>query len=106
MTSAAASAISIVQQLLAEGAQVRAFDPQAMEKASPLIPQATLVDRAEEVADGADALLLLTEWPEFRQLPWLVLRKAMLSPLLFDGRNLLDPAEMRAFGFTYFSVGR
>ncbi len=99
-------AISIVQQLISEGAEVRAYDPQAMEKAHPLVPEAKMVTTPEEVADGADALLLLTEWNEFKSLPWLALKKRMLSPLLFDGRNLLDPDEIRALGFTYTSIGR
>jgi UDPglucose 6-dehydrogenase len=98
-------AIGVVQQLIAEGAEIRAYDPKAAEKAHPLIPQAILVARPEEVADGADALLILTEWTEFKTLPWLAIKKRMLSPLLFDGRNLLDPAEMRAHGFTYTGVG-
>jgi len=99
-------AIGIVQQLIAEGAEVRAYDPQAMEKARALVPEAKMVASAEEVADGADALLLLTEWNDFKTLPWVALRKRMLSPLLFDGRNLLNPEEVRAAGFTYVSVGR
>ena len=99
-------AISIVQQLMAEGAQVRAYDPKAMEKARQLVPELKTVDHPEEVADGADALLLLTEWNEFKALPWALIKKRMLSPLLFDGRNLLDPAEIRALGFTYASIGR
>ncbi len=77
-----------------------------MEKARALVPEAKMVDRPEDVADGADALLLLTEWNEFKTLPWLALKKRMLSPLLFDGRNLLNPDEMRAAGFTYTSIGR
>jgi UDPglucose 6-dehydrogenase len=99
-------AIAIVQQLIAEGAEVRAYDPKAMEKAAPLIPHATLVTTPEEVAHNADALLILTEWNEFKSLPWAAMKKTMLSPLLFDGRNLLDPAEIRALGFTYASIGR
>ena len=77
-------AIAVVQQLIAEGAEVRAYDPKAMEKARTLVPQAKMVDRAEDVADGADALLLLTEWNEFKSLPWVAIKKRMLSPLLFD----------------------
>jgi UDPglucose 6-dehydrogenase len=99
-------AIAIVQQLAAEGAEVRAYDPKAMEKAQPLVPQAAMTGTPEEVADGADAVLILTEWNEFRALPWMAMKKKMLSPLLFDGRNLLDPEEMRALGYTYASVGR
>ena len=98
-------AIGIVQQLLAEGAEVRAYDPKAMEKAQPLVPEAVMVERAEEVAEGADALLILTEWNDFKSLPWASIKKSMLSPLLFDGRNLLNPEEMRAAGFTYTGIG-
>jgi UDPglucose 6-dehydrogenase len=98
-------AISIVQDLLAEGAEVRAYDPKAMEKAKPLVPQATMVEKPEDVADGADAILILTEWNEFKALPWPANRKRMLSPLLFDGRNLLSREEMKAAGFQYTGIG-
>jgi UDPglucose 6-dehydrogenase len=98
-------AIEVVKQLIAEGAEVRAYDPKAMEKALPLCPGLKLTDKAEDVAEGADALLLLTEWTDFKTLPWAAMKKKMLSPLLFDGRNLLDPKEMRALGFTYTGVG-
>ena len=99
-------AIGIVQQLIAEGAEVRAYDPKAMEKAVALAPGAKMVEKAEDVAEGADAVLLLTEWNEFKSLPWQAMKKKMLSPLLFDGRNLLNPEEIRALGFTYISIGR
>jgi len=98
-------AIAIVQQLIAEGAEVRAYDPKAMDKARALVPEAKMTATPEEVADGADALLVLTEWNEFKSLPWARIKKSMLSPLLFDGRNLLDPKEMRAAGFTYTGIG-
>jgi UDPglucose 6-dehydrogenase len=98
-------AISVVQQLIAEGAEVRAYDPQAMEKAKTLVPNCIMVDAPEKVAEGADALLLLTEWTEFKSLPWLEMKKGMVSPLLFDGRNLLSREEMRAAGFTYTGIG-
>ena len=98
-------AIAVVQQLIAEGAEVRAYDPKAMEKAVPLVPKAVMVEKPEQVAEGADALLILTEWSDFKSLPYAAMKKTMLSPLLFDGRNLLDPAEMRALGFTYTGVG-
>jgi UDPglucose 6-dehydrogenase len=99
-------AIAIVQQLIAEGAEVRAYDPKAMDKARELVPQAKMCETAEDVADHADALLVLTEWTEFKSLPWLAIKKRMLSPLLFDGRNLLNPEELRGLGFTYTSIGR
>jgi UDPglucose 6-dehydrogenase len=98
-------AIAVVQQLIAEGAEVRAYDPKAMDKAKALAPQAIMVEKPEQVAEGADALLVLTEWTEFKSLPWAKLKKSMMSPLLFDGRNLLDPQEMRALGFTYTGIG-
>jgi UDPglucose 6-dehydrogenase len=98
-------AISVVQQLLAEGAEVRAYDPKAMDKAKSLVPQATMVEKPEDVADGADALLILTEWNDFKTLPWIEIRKRMLSPLLFDGRNLLKREEMKAAGFQYTGIG-
>jgi UDPglucose 6-dehydrogenase len=99
-------AIGIVQQMVAEGAIVCAYDPKAMEKARPLVPGVVMAETAEQVAESADAVLILTEWNEFRTLPWAAMKKAMLSPLLFDGRNLLDAAAMRDLGFTYTSVGR
>ena len=98
-------AIAVVQQLIAEGAEVRAYDPKAMDKARALVPEAKMTATPEEVAEGADALLVLTEWNEFKSLPWAAVKKSMLSPLLFDGRNLLDPQEMRALGFTYTGIG-
>ena len=84
-------AIGVVQQLLSEGAEIRAYDPKAMDKAKPLVPGAIMVDAPEKVAEGADALLILTEWVDFKSLPYAAMKKSMLSPLLFDGRNLLDP---------------
>ena len=98
-------AIEVVKQLISEGAEVRAYDPKAMEKAVPLVPGAKMCAKAEDVAVGADALLILTEWSEFKTLPYADIKKSMLSPLLFDGRNLLDPKEMRALGFTYTGIG-
>ena len=99
-------AIGIVQQLIAEGAEVRAYDPKAMEKSVSLVPKAKMTETAEEVAQGADAVLILTEWNDFKTLPWAAMKKTMLSPLLFDGRNILDPEEIRGLGYTYVSIGR
>lgn len=99
-------AIDIARQLAAEGATVRAYDPKAMEKATDLPPQVIMCSSAEETAVGADALVLATEWLEFRDLNWAKIKNSMASPLLFDGRNLLDPEKMKALGFHYSSVGR
>jgi UDPglucose 6-dehydrogenase len=99
-------AIEVVRQLIAEGATVKAYDPKAMEKAASLLPEVKMTGRPEEVAEGADAVLILTEWNDFKSLPWPAMKKTMLSPLLFDGRNLLNPDEIRGLGFTYISIGR
>jgi UDPglucose 6-dehydrogenase len=103
----ASVAIEIINQLAKEGAIVQAYDPKAMEKARPILPASVqLVDEAEQVASGADAVLLLTEWTEFRFLDWVKMGKSMRSPLLFDGRNLLNGKDMRQFGFVYYAVGK
>jgi UDPglucose 6-dehydrogenase len=99
-------AIEIAKVLAAEGAHVRAYDPQAMQKAKPLLPGVEMVSRGEDVADNADAIVLATEWPCFRQLDWPEMRRRSASPLLFDGRNLLDADRMRDTGFDYSSIGR
>ena len=83
-------------------------DPKAMEKAKELLPAegVTYVDDMDSVADGCDALIVATEWPEFKELDLVKAREAMTVPLLFDGRNLFDPTEMEQLGFTYKSIGR
>ncbi len=99
-------AVAVVQRLAAQGAKVRAYDPQAMEKARPVLDGVALCGSALEAAAGADCALLLTEWKEFREMDLRRLRKAMAHPTLLDGRNVFDPAKMRELGFTYRSVGR
>lgn len=100
------AAMDIVKRLLKEGARVTAFDPKAMENAKKAIPMLKTAAKAEQVAQRADAILILTEWTEFQKLPWKKMKKAMRTPLVFDGRNLLDPKEMRKMGLRYVSVGR
>jgi UDPglucose 6-dehydrogenase len=99
-------AIELLRRLMAEGAQVRAYDPQALAKAQAECPQLTTGASPYEAAEGADALLIATEWNDFRQLDWKRIRDVMARPLVFDGRNLLDPRNMKALGFEYYSVGR
>ena len=119
-------ALDIAWRLAASGAWVRAYDPKAREKAWEALAarssgglsetsnaeeegirgRITLCRAAEEVAEGAEALLLLTDWPEFAVLDWEGIRKRMRRPLLFDGRNLLDPGAMQELGFVYLGVGR
>jgi UDPglucose 6-dehydrogenase len=101
-----APAIDLVERLAAEGAHVRAYDPEAMEKAREGHPKLNLGKTAYEVAEDADVLVLATEWPEFRKLDWVRVRDSMARPLIMDARNLLVPAEMKALGFEYHSVGR
>jgi UDPglucose 6-dehydrogenase len=98
--------LAVVQRLADRGAKVRAYDPQAMEKAKGQLKDVTLCSSPYEAAQGADCALLLTEWDEFKALDWKRVKKAMAHPTLIDGRNLFDPAKMRELGFTYRSVGR
>ncbi len=99
-------AIELLRRLMAEGAQVRAYDPQALAKVQAECPQLTIGASPYEAADGADALVIATEWSDFRKLDWKRIRDVMERPLVFDGRNLLAPRDMKALGFEYHSVGR
>ena len=99
-------AIELLGRLMAEGAVVRAYDPQALARVQAECPQLTTAGNPYEAAEGADALLIATEWNDFRKLDWKRLRDVMARPLVFDGRNLLDPGNMQALGFEYHSVGR
>jgi UDPglucose 6-dehydrogenase len=101
-----APSLDIAKVLLAAGASVRAYDPAAMEQAKLLLPQVEYMKDAYHVAAGADALVLVTEWNEFRHLDLDRLKQAMRRPILIDGRNIYDPAEMRELGFTYRGIGR
>jgi len=101
-----APAIDLIAQLVAEGAVVRAYDPQAMEKARTVLPQIEYVKSAYDAPKNAEALLIATEWDEFRALDWPRVRDAMARPLVLDGRNLLSPRHMKALGFEYHSMGR
>ena len=99
-------AIDLCQRLLKEGATLRVHDPKGMEKAKPLLPDVTYVDDMNDVAEGCDALVVATEWDEFKQLDLACAKKGLTHPILFDGRNLFDPAEMEKLGWIYKSVGR
>ncbi len=89
-----------------EGAIVRAYDPQAMENAKNVLQRVILCENPYQVAEGADALVLATEWNEFKQLDFERIYKAMNRPVIMDGRNLWNPEYLRSLGFTYFGVGR
>ena len=101
-----APSLDVLRRLLAEGAQVRAYDREAMDRTSAIFPQVHYCPEPYEVAQDADALLILTEWEEFRRLDWERIHGLMARPLVIDGRNLLNPAAMMERGFEYFSFGR
>jgi UDPglucose 6-dehydrogenase len=105
-----APALSIVDRLLASGVTVRAHDPAAQAAAATRFADAAgrvvLCDSTYEAAEGADALVLTTEWHEFRRPNFQRLKEAMVEPVVFDGRNVWEPAELRALGFTYHGIGR
>jgi UDPglucose 6-dehydrogenase len=101
-----APAIEIAQRLQAGGAQVKGYDPVAMSVAGKMMPGVQLCEDAYEAARGADALVVCTEWNEFKQLDLARVKAAMKQPVLVDGRNLYDPQQMGRLGFHYRGVGR
>ncbi len=101
-----APSLDIARQIIREGGVVQAYDPVAMPEACKLVPDLQLVEDAYAAATGVDALILVTEWNEFRQLDPDRIREAMRGDVIIDGRNIWNPERMRAMGFRYFGVGR
>jgi len=99
-------AVDIIQLLLKEGAYIRCFDPLAMENTKKILPNLTYCRDEYETAAGSDALVIATEWNQFRNLDLLKIKKLLKSPILLDLRNLYDPEKTKALGFTYEGVGR
>jgi UDPglucose 6-dehydrogenase len=99
-------AVDAAKRFLAEGAHLRAYDPQAMEKTRKLFPEISFAKDPYELLKDADAAVLATEWAEFQRLDWKRIHNDMARPLLIDARNFLNPAEMKALGFEYYSFGR
>jgi len=101
-------AIDLVADMLREGAHVTAYDPKGMEKAREVkaIDSAKFANSALEAVDGAEALIIATEWAEFGNVDLAVVKEKMTTPIIFDGRNLFDPETMAKLGFHYFSIGR
>jgi UDPglucose 6-dehydrogenase len=101
-------AIEVVEQLLREGAHVVAYDPKGMHKARGIkaIADAEFASSALEAVTDAEALIIATDWNEFCNVDFAMLKEKMRTPIVFDGRNLLDPETMRQFGFNYYSIGR
>jgi UDPglucose 6-dehydrogenase len=98
--------IDIIRMLQADGAWVKAYDPVAMENAARMLQSVKLCEDAYETAEGCDALVLATEWNEFKNLDLDRMKQIMRKPVIVDGRNLYDPALMDKLGFTYRGVGR
>ncbi len=101
-----APALEMAETLLGEGAAVQAYDPAAMDLAAAVLPALGCCGDPYAAAEGADALVLMTEWNEFRNLDWPRIRAGLAAPRLLDCRNLYDPREMAGLGFDYVSVGR
>lgn len=101
-----APAIDILTQLREEGATIKAYDPCAIKEAKKYVRGIKFAKNVYEACDNADAVLILTEWREFRDIDLTRLKKMLKRPLIIDGRNLYDPLEMRRNGFKYFSIGR
>jgi UDPglucose 6-dehydrogenase len=101
-----AASVDIAQDLTAAGAKVRAFDPVAMEVAGALLPAVEMCPDPYTMSDGCDALMVITEWNEFKQLDLEKIKGLLNSPVIFDGRNIYDPATMSTMGFKYRGMGR
>jgi len=101
-----AAAIELIHLLQNEGAQIKAYDPQAMENASHVLKNVVLCENPYQVAEGADALVLATEWNEFKQLDFKKLKSIMKQAVILDGRNLWDASALKDLGFTYMGIGR
>jgi UDPglucose 6-dehydrogenase len=102
-----APAITIIEKLVAAGARVQAFDPEAMKVAKGLFgSKVVLAEKSYDALKGADALAVVTEWNEFREPDFARMRKLLRTPVIFDGRNIYRPAVMKEQGFTYYAIGR
>jgi len=102
-----APAITVIEKLLAAGAQVQAFDPEATDEARKLFSaRIHYAQRNYDALNGASALLILTEWNEFRRPDFQRVKELLKEPVIFDGRNIYDPVELTKLGFNYYSIGR
>jgi UDPglucose 6-dehydrogenase len=101
-----APSLEVARLLTEAGARLRAYDPVAMARAAELMPEIEMATTPYALAEGADALVVCTEWNEFKQLDLARVRAAMRQPILVDGRNIYDPAEMARLGFRYRGFGR
>ena len=101
-----APSIEIISALQKEGADIKAYDPKAMEKSKELLKNVKYCENAYDVAEGSDALVILTEWDEFKELDFKRIKFLMKHNLIIDGRNIYSPEDMRLNGLSYISIGR
>ncbi len=101
-----APSVSLANALQAAGAEVRGYDPVAMEVAGPMIPAVEMCGNPYELATGCDALVVVTDWNEFKQLDLRRIRDLMAQPVVLDGRNIYDPAKMKSYAIQYRGMGR
>lgn len=101
-----APAIDLIKALQFEGAKIKAYDPQAMEKARQVLEKVVFCKDSYDTSKGADCLLIVTEWDEFKELDFIKLKKLLKRPLIIDGRNIYEPKALQESGFTYIGVGR
>lgn len=101
-----APSVDISNALIASGAKVRGYDPVARETAAPHMPGVEIVDGVYKMAEGCDALVVVTEWNEFKQVDLEKIKGLLKSPVIYDGRNIYDPVRMKELGFTYQAIGR
>ena len=99
-------AIAVAQTLIDAGVRVKAYDPEGMELAKPLMPQVQMAESSYEAIEGADAVVIVTEWDAFRALDLNRVKDLAKAPLLVDLRNIYRPDDVRSAGFTYVSIGR
>ncbi len=104
-----APSLTMIEMLLAHGAKIQAYDPVAMHEAARVLgenPNITFAEGNYEAVRNADALLLVTEWNQFRNPDFDEIKRRLKQPVIFDGRNQYDPQEMKKLGFTYYAIGR
>jgi len=101
-----APSLKIIEKLREEGAKIKVFDPQSMQKAKGILKDVCFAKDSYDAAKGCDCLLIITEWNEFKELDFVKLKKIMRYPLIIDGRNLYDKDKLTKLGFTYLGIGR
>lgn len=101
-----APSLKIIEKLREEGAKIKVFDPQSMQKAKGILKDVYFAKDSYDAAKGCDCLLIITEWDEFKELDFVKLKKIMRYPLIIDGRNLYDKNKLTKLGFTYLGIGR